>query len=115
MKIEFQVKESENTRNFDDVHQKNFATRLERTLKNLADQVVEIQVFLEDQSPSKNNLDGHCKIQVALRKGNPVIVNAYGASYTDLISEAMNRVQHALEKVFDKKKDKRGSLSAADV
>ncbi len=88
-------------------HKATVSARIERALKNSAQHIRNVNVHIEDETPDSKKFDGRCRIQVNLNKGEPVIVDASGESFADLLADGVKRIQHAIEHVFQKKRDKR--------
>lgn len=110
MEIAIHTKKSNGTQIPNHINEDQKSTvseRVERALKNSAHLIRNVNVHIEDETPDSKKFDGRCRIQVNLNKGEPVIVDASGESFADLLADGVKRIQRAVEHATQKKRDKR--------
>ena len=83
------------------------ASRIEKALKHVATSVRSVDVHVEDETPGSTKFDGKCRIVVHFEKGNPITVEGHGENFNETLADGVKRVQHAAEKVSQKKIEKK--------
>lgn len=81
--------------------------RLERALKKHADFIESVDVHYEDESTASHKFDGRCRIQVHPQRGSVISIDAHGESFPELLSNATNKIQHAMDHLNEKRTSRR--------
>ena len=117
MKITLHIKNNTaDAKNPVDEHQKEIAIeRMERALKHLRNGIREVDVYLEDETPTRGRFDGRCRIHALVTKGAPIAVEGHGETFFEMMADGIKRIQHAIEHVIQKKTDKRRRRQTVDI
>lgn len=80
--------------------------RVARTLKNYADEIKSVEVHFEDETSDSGKFDGRCRIHVYPKKGKMISIDAHGENFNELLSNAVNKIQHAVSHERDRRRDR---------
>lgn len=72
--------------------------RIDRALKNVAQRVVEVRVWLADVNAAKGGLDKRCRIVAQVARRSPIVVESRSSDAYHAVDRAASKLRHAVER-----------------
>jgi len=101
MKIQINSGAVENT----DALEQHVHQRVNKAIQHVSDEITRVEVHLrDDKSDRKGANDQRCTMEARIAGRQPLAVEERGNNLYDVVNEASEKLQRAVEKISDKRK-----------